>query len=104
MLRAVPDKLGGFITMAAAIAVLFVLPWLDRSPVRSIRYKGIISRIAILVFVACFIILGYLGVKAPTPGRTLLAQICTIPYFGYFVGIYFWTRYETTKPEPTGLL
>ncbi|MGB1327970.1 MAG: ubiquinol-cytochrome c reductase [Porticoccaceae bacterium] len=100
MLRAVPDKLGGFITMAAAIAVLFVLPWLDRSPVRSIRYKGIISRIAILVFVACFIILGYLGVKAPTPGRTLLAQICTILYFGYFVGIYFWTRYETTKPEP----
>jgi ubiquinol-cytochrome c reductase cytochrome b subunit len=85
MLRAVPDKLGGFITMAAAIAVLFVLPWLDRSPVRSIRYKGIISRIAILVFVACFII---------------LAQICTILYFGYFVGIYFWTRYETTKPEP----
>jgi ubiquinol-cytochrome c reductase cytochrome b subunit len=100
MLRAVPDKLGGFITMAAAIAVLFVLPWLDRSPVRSIRYKGIISRIAILVFVACFIILGYLGVKAPTPGRTLLAQICTVLYFGYFVGIYFWTRYETTKPEP----
>jgi ubiquinol-cytochrome c reductase cytochrome b subunit len=100
MLRAVPDKLGGFITMAAAIAVLFVLPWLDRSPVRSIRYKGIISRIAILVFVACFVILGYLGVKAPTPGRTLLAQICTILYFGYFVGIYFWTRYETTKPEP----
>jgi ubiquinol-cytochrome c reductase cytochrome b subunit len=100
MLRAVPDKLGGFITMAAAIAVLFVLPWLDRSPVRSIRYKGIISRIAILVFVACFVILGYLGVKAPSPGRTLLAQICTILYFGYFVGIYFWTRYETTKPEP----
>jgi len=100
MLRAVPDKLGGFITMAAAIAVLFVLPWLDRSPVRSMRYKGIVSRIAILVFVACFIILGYLGVKAPTPGRTLLAQICTILYFGYFVGIYFWTRYETTKPEP----
>jgi ubiquinol-cytochrome c reductase cytochrome b subunit len=100
MLRAVPDKLGGFITMAAAIAILFVLPWLDRSPVRSIRYKGIISRIAILLFVACFIILGYLGVKAPTPGRTLLAQICTVLYFAYFVGIYFWTRYETTKPEP----
>jgi len=100
MLRAVPDKLGGFITMAAAIAILFVLPWLDRSPVRSMRYKGIISRIAILVFAACFIVLGYLGVKAPTPSRTLLAQICTILYFGYFIGIFFWTRYETTKPEP----
>ena len=100
MLRAVPDKLGGFIVMAAAIAILFVLPWLDRSPVRSMRYKGIISRIAILVFVASFIILGYLGVKAPTDARTLLAQICTVLYFGYFIGIYFWTRYERTKPEP----
>ncbi|MDG0970999.1 MAG: cytochrome b N-terminal domain-containing protein, partial [Porticoccaceae bacterium] len=100
MLRAVPDKLGGFIIMAAAIAILFVLPWLDRSPVRSIRYKGIISRIAILVLPAVFIILGYLGVKAPTPERTFLAQICTVLYFAYFIGIYFWTRMETTKPEP----
>ena len=100
MLRAVPDKLGGFITMAAAIAILFVLPWLDRSPVRSIRYKGIISRIAILVFAAVFVILGYLGVKAPTPERTFLAQICTVLYFSYFIGIYFWTRWETCKPEP----
>jgi ubiquinol-cytochrome c reductase cytochrome b subunit len=100
MLRAVPDKLGGFITMAAAIAILFVLPWLDRSPVRSIRYKGIVSRAAILMLPAVFIILGYLGVKAPTPERTFLAQICTVLYFSYFIGIYFWTRMETTKPEP----
>jgi len=100
MLRAVPDKLGGFICMAAAIAILFVLPWLDRSPVRSIRYKGAVSRIAILVFAAVFVILGYLGVKAPTPERTFLAQICTVLYFSYFIGIYFWTRWETCKPEP----
>ena len=58
MLRAVPDKLGGLIVMAAAVAILFVLPWLDRSPARSIRYKGIISRISILIFPASFIILG----------------------------------------------
>ena len=100
MLRAVPDKLGGFITMAAAIAILFVLPWLDRSPVRSIRYKGIVSRIAILMLPAVFIILGYLGVKAPTPERTFLAQICTVLYFCYFIGIFFWTKMESTKPEP----
>ena len=100
MLRAVPDKLGGFIIMAAAIAILFVLPWLDRSPVRSIRYKGTFSRVALLMLVAVFIILGYLGVKAPTPARTILAQICTVLYFAYFIGIYFWTRIETTKPEP----
>ena len=100
MLRAVPDKLGGFIIMAAAIAILFVLPWLDRSPVRSIRYKGTFSRVALLMLAAVFIILGYLGVKAPTPARTILAQVCTVLYFAYFIGIYFWTRIETTKPEP----
>ncbi len=100
MLRAVPDKLGGFVTMAAAIAILFVLPWLDRSPVRSMRYKGNVSRVMILLFVTSFIILGFLGVKAPTPARTILAQICTIIYFSYFVGIYFWTRYEKTRIEP----
>ena len=100
MLRAVPDKLGGFIVMAAAIAILFVLPWLDRSPVRSIRYKGLFSRVAILMLAAVFIILGYLGVKAPTAARTVLTQICTILYFSYFIGIYFWTRIESTKPEP----
>tara|TARA_B100000809_G_scaffold67826_1_gene64941 strand:+ start:660 stop:2696 length:2037 start_codon:yes stop_codon:yes gene_type:complete len=100
MLRAVPDKLGGFIVMAAAIAILYVLPWLDRSPVRSIRYKGTFSRVALLVLAAVFIILGYLGVKAPTEGRTILTQICTALYFSYFIGIYFWTKIETTKPEP----
>ena len=100
MLRAVPDKLGGFIVMAAAIAILFVLPWLDRSPVRSIRYKGLFSRVAILMLAAVFIILGYLGVKAPTAARTVLTQICTVLYFSYFIGIYFWTRIESTKPEP----
>ena len=100
MLRAVPDKLGGFIIMGAAIAILFVLPWLDRSPVRSMRYKGNISRAALLIFAAVFIILGYFGVKALTAGRTILAQICTVLYFSYFIGIYFWTKYETTRPEP----
>ncbi len=100
MLRAVPDKFLGFLVMGAAIAIMFVLPWLDRSPVRSIRYKGTISRVAILLFVPVFVILGYLGVKAPTDARTLLAQICTILYFAFFIGMPFWTRYEATKPVP----
>lgn len=100
MLRAVPDKFLGFLVMAAAIAILFVLPWLDRSPVKSMRYKGIISRVMVLVFVAAFVILGVLGVKSPTPERTFLAQVCTIIYFGYFIGMFFWTKMETTKPVP----
>lgn len=100
VLRAVPDKLLGFIAFGASVAILFVLPWLDRSPVKSIRYKGKFSIVALLVFTAAFIILGVLGVKAPTPSRTFLAQICTIIYFGFFIGMPFWTAREKTKPEP----
>ena len=100
MLRAVPDKFAGFLVMAAAIAIMFVLPWLDRSPVKSIRYKGNFSRVAILVFAACFIVLGVLGVKAPTPERTFLAQICTIIYFLFFLAMPIWTKLEKTTPQP----
>ncbi len=100
MLRAVPNKFGGFVVMAAAIAIMFVLPWLDRSPVKSIRYKGMLSRVAIVIFAASFIILGVLGVKPPTPARTGLAQICTVLYFAFFLLMPFYTRMEKTKPEP----
>ncbi|MDT4825367.1 cytochrome b [compost metagenome] len=100
ILRAVPDKLLGVIAMGAAIAILFVLPWLDRSPVKSMRYKGWLSRIWLLVFCIAFIILGVLGVLAPTPGRTLLSQVCTVLYFAYFILMPFYTRMEKTKPVP----
>jgi ubiquinol-cytochrome c reductase cytochrome b subunit len=107
MLRAVTidigpltSKLLGFIVMAAAIAILFVLPWLDKSPVKSMRYKGTFSRVALIVFAAVFVILGYLGVKPPTAGRTILAQICTLLYFAYFIGMPFWTRSEKCLPVP----
>ncbi|MBF8732542.1 MULTISPECIES: cytochrome b [Pseudomonas] len=100
ILRAVPDKLFGVIAMGAAIAVLFVLPWLDRSPVRSMRYKGWLSKVFLLVFCIAFVILGVLGVLAPTPGRTLLSQVCTVLYFAYFLLMPFYTRLEKTKPVP----
>jgi len=100
ILRAVPDKLMGVIAMGAAIAVLFVLPWLDRSPVKSMRYKGWLSKIALLIFCLSFVILGVLGVMSPTPGRTLLSQVCTVLYFAYFILMPFYTRLERTKPVP----
>ncbi|HAB01543.1 MAG TPA: cytochrome b [Pseudomonas sp.] len=100
ILRAVPDKLMGVIAMGAAIAVLFVLPWLDRSPVRSMRYKGWISKVFLLLFCIAFVTLGVLGVLAPTPGRTLLSQACTVLYFAYFLLMPFYTRLEKTKPVP----
>lgn len=94
------SKLLGFMAMGAAIVLLFFLPWLDRSPVKSMRYKGMFSRIALIVFAAAFVILGYLGLKAPTDGRTLLSQICSIIYFAYFIGMPFWTVREKTLPVP----
>jgi ubiquinol-cytochrome c reductase cytochrome b subunit len=100
ILRAVPDKLLGVIAMGAAIAVLFVLPWLDRSPVKSMRYKGWMSKIWLLVFCVSFVILGVLGVLSPTPGRTLLSQVCTFLYFAYFLFMPFYTKLEKTKPVP----
>jgi len=101
VLRAVPDKLLGFIAFGASVVILFLLPWLDRSPVRSIRYKGTMSKVMIVVFTAAFIILGVLGVKSPTPARTLLAQICTVIYFGFFLLMPIWTSIEKTKPVPS---
>ncbi|MGB0361146.1 MAG: cytochrome b, partial [Endozoicomonas sp.] len=93
-------KLGGVITMGAAIAILFVLPWLDRSPVKSWRYKGIISRTGIVVFAFVFMILTWLGTQPATELYTLIAQICTLIYFAFFLLMPFYTRWEKTKPVP----
>lgn len=100
MLRAVPNKLLGLVTMAAGLAIMFVLPWLDRSPVRSIRYKGMYSKIAVVVFVICFMGLGYLGHEAVSPMRTLMARLLTIGYFGFFLLMPFYTAKEKTKRLP----
>ena len=89
-------KLLGFAAMGAAIALLFVLPWLDRSKVKSMRYRGHIPRIMLIAFASMFVVLGYLGVKAPTEGRTLLSQIATAFYFAYFLTMPVWT---TTSPQ-----
>jgi ubiquinol-cytochrome c reductase cytochrome b subunit len=100
MLRAIPNKLLGVITMAAGIAIMFVLPWLDRSPVRSIRYKGTISKVAIAIFVICFISLGYLGHEGVSPLRTLMARVFTVGYFGFFLLMPFYSSREKTKQLP----
>ena len=103
MLRAVPDKLGGFVVMAAAVAILFVVPWLDRSKVNSIRYKGIWSKIAILLFAVSFITLGYLGTVPVTEIRTLMSIICTIIYFSFFLLMPIYTSFEKTSVPPERL-
>jgi len=100
ILRAVPDKLLGVIAMGAAIAVLFVLPWLDRSPVRSWRYKGLLSRIYIVIFGFNFVLLTWLGTQPATETLTLIAQIASVIYFGWFVFLPLAPMFEKTKPVP----
>ena len=93
-------KFWGMLVMFSAIAILFTLPWLDKSSVRSMRYKGWYSRIALLVFVVSFIILGVLGTQAVSEAKTLLAQITTAIYFLYFILMPFYTRAEKMAEPP----
>ncbi len=93
-------KFWGLVVMAGAIAILFVMPWLDRSPVKSMRYKGLYSRIALLAFVISFVILGVLGTQIATGPRTALAQLCTVIYFVYFLAMPWYTRIEKTTTPP----
>lgn len=100
MLRAIPDKLFGVITMGAAILILFFVPWLDRSPVRSMRYKGVYSRVALVAFVISFIMLGYLGTVIVTPVKQVLTRIFTAIYFAYFLFMPIYTCYEHCRQTP----
>lgn len=94
-------KFWGLIVMFGAIAILFVVPWLDRSPVKSMRYKGWSSRIALLAFTVSFLILGVLGTMSVSPSRTLLAQVMTVVYFLFFFLMPWYTAKEKTFPEPS---
>ncbi|MBX2846962.1 MAG: cytochrome b N-terminal domain-containing protein [Acidiferrobacterales bacterium] len=93
-------KAWGVVLMGAAIVMFFLLPWLDRSPVKSIRYRSMPFKIALAIFVVAFFILGYLGMKPPTDLRTLTAQICTIVYFAFFALMPWFTTIGKTKPVP----
>ena len=115
MLRAVPALLGtqvwGVLVMGGAVMILFIVPWLDRSPVRSIRYKGPYFKIAITLFVISFLILGWLGTQ-PTAflgavGKSeiavILARLFTLVYFGFFLLMPWYSRIDRVKPVPDRL-
>jgi ubiquinol-cytochrome c reductase cytochrome b subunit len=93
-------KAWGVILMAAAIVMFFLLPWLDRSPVKSIRYRSMPFKIALALFLIAFFVLGYLGMNSPTPARTMVAQICTVIYFAFFALMPWFTSIGKTKPVP----
>jgi ubiquinol-cytochrome c reductase cytochrome b subunit len=104
VLRAVPPMFGsqfpGVIAMGVAVVIIFFLPWLDRSPAKSIRYRGPIYKIALTLFVISFLGLGYLGMLPVTPLYTLLSQILTTVYFGFFFLMPWYSKIDKCKPVP----
>lgn len=104
MLRAVPSFAGtqvwGVLVMGGAIVVLFFVPWLDRSPVRSIRYRGPLFKIALGIFVIAFVTLGVCGMKPPSGVFPLLAKIGTVVYFAFFLLMPWYTKIDSVKPVP----
>ena len=112
MLRAVPALLGtqfwGVLVMGGAVLIFFLLPWLDRSPVKSIRYKGPYFKIALTLFVISFLVLGWLGTQPTdflgklggTDMAVILARLFTAVYFAFFLLMPWYTSIDKTKPEP----
>ncbi len=100
ILRAVPDKFLGVVGMGGAIVVLFLLPWLDRGKVKSIRYRGGIYKTALAIFIVSFIALGYLGTQPATPILTNFARVFSVLYFAFFILMPWYTAIDKTKPVP----
>jgi ubiquinol-cytochrome c reductase cytochrome b subunit len=86
--------------MVGAIMLPAVLPWLDRSPVKSVRYRGPLFKIALGVFAVSFVVLAYLGLQPASPISTLMAQIFTALYFAFFLLMPIYTKMDKTKPVP----
>jgi ubiquinol-cytochrome c reductase cytochrome b subunit len=106
ILRAVPDQRLGALLMGLSVVLFLFLPWLDKSPVKSMRYRGPISRIMLTLFVVSFISLGYLGLEPPSGLYTVLARIFAVIYFAYFLGMPIYSRasFDKTKPVPDRVL
>jgi ubiquinol-cytochrome c reductase cytochrome b subunit len=106
ILRAVPDQRMGALLMGLSVVLFLFLPWLDRSPVKSMRYRGPISRVMLALFVVSFISLGYLGLEPPSGLYTVLARIFAVIYFAFFIGMPFYSResVDRTKPVPERVL
>jgi len=100
ILRAVPDKFLGVVAMGASIVMLFLLPWLDRSPVKSVRYRGPWFKLALSTFVVSFIGLGYLGTVTASPLATLFSRIFSVLYFAFFLLMPIYSKLDKIRPLP----
>ena len=93
-------KFWGVVVMGVAVMVLFPLPWLDRSPVKSIRYRPSWNKVLYGIFIVNFLVLGYLGIKPPSEIGTLVSQAGTLFYFGFFLLMPWWSRIGEFKAVP----
>ncbi len=104
ILRAVPPMFGsqfpGVLLMGVAVLIFFALPWLDKAPVKSIRYRGAIYKWFLAAFVVSFIGLGWLGILPATPLYTWIARVLSLVYFAFFLLMPWYTKIDKTKPEP----
>ena len=93
-------KFWGVVAMGASALIFFSLPWIDQSPVKSIRYRPLWHKAFYAVFVVAFLVLGYFGVQPPSPTAERLSQLCTLIYFGFFLFMPWWTQAGTFKQPP----
>jgi len=100
LLKTFDAKFWGVVVMGGAVIILFFLPWLDRSPVKSIRYRPSWNKALYAVFVVFFLVLGYLGIQPPSDIGTLVAQVGTLFYFGFFLLMPWWSQIGEFKPVP----
>ncbi len=107
ILRSIPNKLGGVVAMNAAILIMALLPYLDRSPARSARYRPV-KKVLTWIFFVDFIVLGYAGMHPPDDISFVgikmvnLGRILTSYYFLYFITMPIWSKIEPTRPLPQG--
>lgn len=104
ILKIIPNKTLGVILMLSSILILFFLPWLDKSPVKSMRYKGIYSKFALSIFVISFICLGYFSLQELTVFNAVWARIFLLTYFASILFMPIYTRFEKCKTPPVKLL
>jgi ubiquinol-cytochrome c reductase cytochrome b subunit len=93
-------KFWGVVLMGVSVMIFFGMPWLDRSPVRSMRYRPSWHFALLIAWVVAFLILGYLGTQSPTPAATVVAQVLTLFYFAFFALMPWWSRMGTFRPVP----
>jgi ubiquinol-cytochrome c reductase cytochrome b subunit len=101
MMLSIDAKFWGVVAMGGAVVILFFLPWLDHSPVKSIRYRASWHKYLYAVFVVIFVILAYLGTQPPSPVGERISQVGTLFYFGFFLLMPWWSRIGEPKPVPS---